>query len=160
MKTGGSITLLFVGLALVFNAVPGCAQVRSASTTAPEYKAGQVWKYKTAASVDDSVLIILKVETGGKKDNLVHIRIDGMPLPSCGGFHLTTSIEHLAVTEKALRKTTTQLLKESVALPDNYFIAYNEWRSNRHREVIQRPLSEVVLPAPPGMLICNWRETT
>jgi hypothetical protein len=53
-----------VGLALAFNAAPGCAQVRSASTTAPEYKAGQVWKYKTAAGVDDSVLIILKVETG------------------------------------------------------------------------------------------------
>jgi hypothetical protein len=159
MKTGGSISLLLVGLALVFNAVPGCAQVGPTSTAAPGYKAGQVWKYKTASGVDDSSLVILKVDTD-EKSNLIHIRIDGIPLPSCGGLRLTTSIEHLAVTEKALRKSTTQLLKDNVALPDNYFTAYNEWKGNRHRQVVKRPLSEVALPAPPGALIRNWRETT
>jgi hypothetical protein len=118
MKTGGSISLLFVGLALVLNAVPSCAQVGPTSTAAPGYKAGQVWKYKTASGVDDSTLVILKVDTD-EKSNLIHIRIDGIPLPSCGGLRLTTSIEHLAVTEKALRKSTTQLLKDNVPLPDN-----------------------------------------
>ena len=142
---------------MVLNAVHSCAQVGSAA--APEYKAGQVWKYKTAPGIGDSTVVILKVDTD-EKSNLIHIRIDGIPLPSCGGLHPTISIEHLAITEKALRKSTTQLLKESVALPDSDFTAYNEWKSNRHRQVVKRPLSEVALPVPPGTLICNWRETT
>jgi hypothetical protein len=122
-----------------------------------EYKAGQVWKYKTALGAEESRVVVLKVELQGKKGNLVHIRIDNMPLPSCNGMHLTTAIEHLAVPEKDLRKSTLQLEREGVDLPDSCFEAYRDWQN--HKKLTKRPLSEVALPGVVGPMICNWRET-
>jgi hypothetical protein len=69
--------------------------------TVPDYKAGQVWTYKTAPGAEDSRIVILRLEPAGKKGRIIHVRVENLPLPSCGGFHLTTAIEHLAISEEA-----------------------------------------------------------
>lgn len=138
----------------------GVSQSEAQEASQPvEYKAGQVWKYKTAPGAENSTVIILKVEASGKKGNVVHIRIDNMPFQNCGGFHLPGTLDHLAVSEKALRKSTTELVRTDVNLPESYLDAYKQWQKARQKPVVNRPLAEVALPQPTPM-ICNWRETT
>jgi hypothetical protein len=156
-----SLSALLLFLVSLFAWLPARAQQTPAATKPEpiEYKAGQVWGYKTAPGAEGSSLVILKIEFIGKKGNLIHIRVDDIPGPSCGKTHLTNTIEDLAVTEKMLRKSTTELLKENVELPDSYFEAYREWKKHRPK-VVERPLQEVVLPSLAGGLICNWRQAT
>lgn len=120
----------------------------------PAYTSGQVWKYNAPAWAEDSTLVVFKVDSGGSKDTIVHIRIEKVPTQSCGGFHVTTAIEHLAIQEKALRQSTTQLMTDHIELPDSYFDAYREWEHARRKEIIKRPLRELSLSPAVGM-ICN-----
>ncbi len=146
-----SIVVLFCGTSVMAQQAPPVAS--------KEYNAGQVWKYRTAPGAEESWIVILKVESRRRKGDLVHIRIENMPLASCNGMHFTTAIEHLAVPEKDLRKSTTELLKEGVELPDSYFEAYKQWQSGTKQRTT-RPLAQVALPEPIGPMICNWREAT
>src|SRR5690348_193397 len=82
------------------------AQKGSAPAPVPEYKPGQVWTYNTASGADNSRIVILRLDPAGKKGRVVHVRIDNIPLPNCGGFHLTTAIGHVAISEGALRRST------------------------------------------------------
>jgi hypothetical protein len=160
MKKHVSSSALLMAFILVFGISLARTQQTAPSTTVPEYKPGQVWTYKTASGAEGSRVVILKIEPSGKKDRLVHVRIDNMPLPSCGGFHLTTAIEHLAVSEKALRKSTVELVKDQIELPDSFFVAYKQWEKDHHKPVTNQPLAEVALPQTVGPMICNLREVT
>jgi len=154
-----SLTVFLLSLVLLLACLPTQAQqIPVASKSEPiDYKAGQVWGYKTAPGAEGSTLVILKIESVGKKGSLIHVRIENIPGSSCGSVHLTDTIEDLAVTEKMLRKSTTELLKENVELPDSYFGAYREWKKHRPK-IVERPLQEVVSPSFGG-LICNFRQT-
>src|SRR6185437_4431774 len=94
------------------------AQIPSATNISPEYKAGQIWNYKTATGAEGSTILILDVQSQGKKGNLVHIRIDKIPILGCGSLHLTHSIAHLAVPEQALRKSTTEIVQDHTDVPE------------------------------------------
>lgn len=144
--------LLAAGIVLLSLSPQSPAQ-EAATAVSPEYKSGQVWKYN-APWAEGSTVIVLKVDTRGSKDTVVHIRIEKVPAQSCGGFHVTTTIEHLAIQEKALRRSTTQLITEHIELPDSYFDAYREWEHARRKEIIKRPLRELSLSPAVGM-ICN-----
>jgi hypothetical protein len=157
MKTSVSASVVLTSVILALGMSQAGAQ-QSSSTAFPEYKPGQVWTYKTAPGAENSRVVILRVESAGKKGRVVHVRIENMPVPSCGGFHLTTAIEHLAVSEKALRKSTVELVKDQSELPDSYFDAYKEWEKDRHKEVTTRPLAEAAPPQAGGPMICNWRD--
>jgi len=160
MKSGLSISAaLLLSALLMFGSSAAPAQQVPGDNAKVEYQPGQVWEYKTAPGAEQSTVLILKVDPAGKAGSLIHVRIENLPLPSCGRFHLTTVIEHLAVTEKMLRKSTTNLLSENVALPGSYLDAYREWTKHRPN-IVKRPLAEVVVRPNAGPLICNWREVT
>lgn len=88
-RSGSSLAALLTFLAVVISSSFAEAQQNpgSGDAGAPEYKSGQVCKDKTAPGAKESMVVILKLESLGKKGNLVHIRINNMPVPSCGGFH-------------------------------------------------------------------------
>jgi hypothetical protein len=156
MKRKLLLVHIVVGLCGLAAAHAGSASVTGAST---EYKAGQVWRYKTARGAEESRIIILDVQSQGKKGSLVHIRIENLRVPHCGGLNLDTAIEHLAVPEKLLRKSTTVLEKEQTSLPGSYFDEYKEWQKNRHKEIVKRPLAEVALPEVGCPVIVNFRQS-
>ena len=161
MDSGLSMSpALLLSAVLMFGYSAAPAQQVPADKAKVEYQPGQVWEYKTAPGAEQSTVLILKVDPAGKAGSLIHVRIENLPLPSCGRLHLTTVIEHLAVTEKMLRKSTTDLLSENVALPDSYLDAYREWTTKHRPSIVKRPLAEVVVPPSVGPVICNWREVT
>jgi hypothetical protein len=124
------------------------------------YKPGQVWKYHTRPGEEDSTITILKVESLPKIGTVVHVRVENLPAPNCGSFHLTRAIEHIAFTEQMLRKSTTSLAQENVALPDSYYGAYKEWAANKKHEVVKVPVSEAVGKSNElAPMICNFRSS-
>jgi hypothetical protein len=72
---------------------------------------------------------------------------------------LTRAIEHMAITEKMIRKSDLVLSKEKVDLPESSIAAYRLWEGQKKREVIKElPLpiairSHGYWPAQGG--ICN-----
>lgn len=117
-----------------------------------EYKAGQVWKMPFGPTVT-----ILKVEELPKLGKVVHLRVDKVPDGSCGSVQLTKSIEHLALTEKMVRKSALALVNENTDLPDSYLDAYREWEKQKKHEVLKVPIQEAILSVStlPGPMICN-----
>lgn len=124
------------------------------NSNAVEYQPGQVWNTDQGANVT-----ILLVETDRKGDKVVHVRIDNVPVQSCGGFHLTTTIEHMALSEKMIRKSVIKLTKNNVGLPDAYFDAYRKWEKQKKHDLTKVPLQEAILSVSnlPGPMICNFR---
>src|SRR5690242_20229088 len=96
--------ILLVGLSL-----PIQAQQASNTVASPEYRVGQIWKYNAPPSAEGSLILILKVSKDGGRGAVIHIRVLGVPI-RCGNVNVETSVGHLAVTEKALRKSTTELV--------------------------------------------------
>ena len=136
----------------------GSAQQPPNQPTTQNFKAGQVWSYKTAPGAEESKVLILQVESG-KKGVVVHVRIDDIPVPGCGSFRIKTSIEHIAITEKTLRNSITRLTSENVKIPDSYFDAYKEWQKGR-RTVTTKLLGEVALPMPVCPIMKDQPATT
>ena len=153
-------TSAFVVLMLAFGVAAAGAQQGSTQAAPAEYKIGQVWDYKTPHGAEGSRIIILAVQSQGNKGKLVHIRIENIPVPDCGGLRLTTAIEHLAVLDKFLRKSTTDLVNDQTELPDRYLDAYREWQNDRHKHIVKRPLAEVALAEPGCPAIVNFRQTS
>jgi hypothetical protein len=88
-----------LGCVLLLASVPG-ATAQSQPDSSPktvEYKSGQVWTISQGITVK-----ILAVEDVHRVGNVVYVRIDKIPLQSCGDIHLTRTIEHLALTEKMM----------------------------------------------------------
>jgi len=157
LRTAASLITLLVASLAIAQDIP---VVQPKAGPIP-YKRGQVWKYTGRWEVPDSTITILEVESRPKGGTIVHIRVDGLPGQSCGSVHLKNSIEHLAVTEKTLRKSTTDMVKENVDLPDDYFAAYREWQQQKKPRVLKEPLAELVRAQNvPGALICNWQPAT
>src|SRR5262249_12503742 len=118
------------------------------------YKAGQVWKLDDQLGFNDSTVTILKVESRPKVGIVIHVRIDKVPAGDCSSVHLTKSIEHLALTERTLRESARELLKENAELPDAYFEAYRLWEKEKKPEIVKPPLREVIA-SNPSLMICN-----
>jgi hypothetical protein len=151
--------LSLVVLSLSLSIVPMSGAQRDAGTPADsnsktiEYKPGQVWKTGFGP-----IVTVLKVEALPKVGRVVHVRVDNVPVQNCGGFHLTRTIEHMALAEKVMRKGSTALIKDNVDLPDSFFEAYRKWEKQKKREVIKEPMQEAVHRSsePFGPIICNF----
>ena len=117
-----------------------------------EYKPGQVWTIG-----HDITVTILAVEDVRRVGKVVHVRVDKIPLQSCGEIHLTRTIEHLALTEKMMRKSGLDLLKENGDLPESSVEAYRKWQEQKKREVFKVPIQKAILTVGdvPGPMICN-----
>ena len=93
-----------------------------------DFKAGQVWSYKTRPNEAASTLTVCKIEVAGKLGTVVHVSIDGVKVksPQSKGGEANT-IAHLPFSEAAFRQSTSKLIQEGVPLP-NYTEGYATWR--------------------------------
>jgi hypothetical protein len=127
-----NLSLVVFGLSL--SIVPTAWSQREASPPGDsnsktiEYRPGQVWETGFGP-----IVTILKVEELPKVGMVVHVRIDNVPVQNCRGFHLTRTIEHMALAEKMMRQGATNLIKDNVDLPDSYFDAYRKWEKQKRR---------------------------
>jgi hypothetical protein len=118
-----------------------------------DYRPGQVWV--TYQGVTVTILALEDVRRVGK---VVHVRVDKIPVQSCGDVNLTRAIEHLAITEKELRKSELALSKNNVDLPESSIDAYRKWEVRKKHEIIKMPIQMAILTAGnlPGPMICNF----
>lgn len=131
----------------------GTAQetIAASVSTVHQYKAGEIWRTKAPKG---STVLILEVEPKG---NLLHIRLNDVPVP-CGKLHVTTSIEHLVVSEKSLKEITTKLAFENVTIPKSYFEPLQAWKQN-HGKTYDRPLAKISLDQAVVDEICRAVKT-
>jgi hypothetical protein len=118
-----------------------------------EYKIGQVWTADRGITVT-----ILAVEDIRKVGKVVHVRIDRIPVQTCGDIHLIRTIEHLALTEKVMRKSGLDLLKDNVDLPESYLDAYRKWEEQKKHDIVKVPIQKAILASGSvmGPMICNF----
>lgn len=135
----------FLGMLLIASSVPQLAAKTS-------YKPGQVWAMSQGITV--TVLAVENVHRVGK---VVHVRIDKIPWQRCGNVRLTRAIDHLAVTEKVMRKSDLALVTDSVDLPQSSIDAYREGETKKKHEIVKIPLQKALGRddlTPP--MICNF----
>jgi hypothetical protein len=146
--------IVTVALAATLTAAQGPA----AQPVPVEYKAGQSWRYATG---DSPTITILKVEDLPKIGRVIHVRVDNIPVPGCAGIHLTNSIDHIALTEKMMRKSANDLLRENTDLPDAYFEGYREWQKQKKPQIVKDiTIADVLRRNADLPLICNFLPAT
>ena len=118
-----------------------------------EYRPGQVWITDQGITVT-----ILAIEDAHRVGKVVHVRIDKIPFQSCGDIHLTRAIEHLALTEKMMRKSGLVLSKDNVVLPESSIDAYRKWEERKKHEVVKVPIQKAILTEGNelGPMTCNF----
>ncbi len=128
------------------------SQDDKANSETPSYRAGQVWTMG-----QDITVTILATEDVRKIGRVVHVRVDKIPLQSCGDVHLTRAIEHLAVTEKMMLRSGLVLSKDNADLPQSSVEAYRKWKEQKKHQVAKVPLQEAILSQGEvlGPMICN-----
>jgi hypothetical protein len=133
----------------------GMAQSRTenSSLNSVEYRAGQLWK--TGQGITVTVLAIEDVHRVGK---VVHVRIDKIPYQNCGEIHLTRAIEHIALTEKMMRKSELVLSKDNINLPESSIDAYRKWEEQKKHQILKVPIQKAILTEGDAMgpMICNF----
>jgi hypothetical protein len=149
-----SIQILSVALILGFAASLAAAQVPAGQPALAQYNAGQSWRY---ASSDGSTITVLKVEDLPKVGRVIHVRVDNIAVPGCAGVRLTHSIDHIALTEKMMRKSVNDLLRENTDLPESYFDGYREWQKQKKPQIVKdMTIADVVKRNGDLPLICNF----
>src|SRR5258708_888931 len=119
-----------------------------------EYKTWQSWRN---ANSNGPIITVLKVEDLPKIGRVIHVRVDDIPVPGCAGIHLTNSIDHIAVTEKMMRKSVHDLLRLDTDLPDSYFEGYREWQKQKKPQIMKdKTISDVIRMKADAPLICNF----
>ena len=143
-----------VGVLLLAASVPRVtAQTKTESPNlkSVDYKPGQVWTMNQGITVT-----VLAVEDVHRVGRVVHVRIDKIPWPSCGSFHLTRAIEHLAVTEKMMLKSALTFSKDNVDLPASSLEEYRKWEGQKKHEIAKIPLEKAILEeGSEAPMICN-----
>jgi hypothetical protein len=118
----------------------------------PDYKAGQVWLL-----VGGGTITVLKVDEVHRIGRVIHIRVDNVPVPACQGIHLTRTIDHIALTEKMMRKSSSALIEETTELPDENFDAYRAWQKQKNPIILKDQTVADEIRRSLGMpLICNF----
>jgi len=118
----------------------------------PDYKAGQVW-----LSVGGETITVLKVDDAHRIGHVIHIRVDNVPVPACQGIHLTRTIDHIALTEKMMRKSSAALIEETTELPDAYFDAYRAWQKQKSPIILKdQTVADAIRRTLEMPLICNF----
>lgn len=83
------------------------------------YEEGQVWKYKTRAGEEESLLYIVKIDEVKGYGRIYHIYVDGLKIKNP---HTESKIQdnlpHAPVDESTLNESVTQQFKGSKAIPD------------------------------------------
>jgi len=138
-------------------AVIAAAMVAASAQAPPgkdrlDYKAGQVW-----LSENGETITVLKVEDVRRVGRVIHIRVDNVPVPACRGIHLTRSIDHIALTEKMMRKSSAALIEETIELPDTYLDAYRAWQKRKNPIILKdQTVADEIRRTFEMPLICNF----
>ena len=99
---------------------------------------------------------MLEVEDIRNLGPVVHVRIDRVPATGCQGLRFTTSLEHIAITEKMLRKSQIRLLRENEEIPETYLGAYRDWqKQKKHRVLKDQTIDDVIRTSPQPGAICD-----
>lgn len=120
--------IFMAGIIASLLGVLGCTKQASQAATTDHFVVGQVWKYKTRASEEDSRLIIGKIETLEKSGNVVHIKLIRLKIKSPtapGGY--STNMSHAPITESKLQESVTELTNEKADI-EGFEEGYNTWR--------------------------------
>jgi hypothetical protein len=122
----------------------------------PDYKAGQVW-----LSVGGETITVLKVDDARRFGHVIHIRVDNVPVPACQGIHLTRTIDHIALTETMMRKSSAAPIEETTELPDDeYFDAYRAWQKQKSPIILKdQTVADAIRRTLEMPLICNFVPT-
>ncbi len=134
---------LRAGLLTIAATASALAAQQGATRPVSPIHAGQEWHYRTRPGEEASTLIVLRVESDAKAGTVVHIalrnvRIRNPRVP--GGY--STSLPHAPISEAALRASITELVADSVALPD-FQAGYDEWQ-RAHGGVWSISVAEIV----------------
>jgi len=144
-----------LGLLLLASVLAGMAQSRTdnSNPNSVEYRAGQLWT--TGQGITVTVLAIEDVHRVGK---VVHVRIDKIPYQNCGNIHLTRAIEHIALTEKMMRKSELVLSMDNIDLPESSIDAYRKWEEQKKHQIFKVPIQKAILNegGAVGPMICNF----
>jgi hypothetical protein len=155
MSIKKSKTTALVGVLLLASVPVAVAQSRVENTPPEtgEYGAGQLWIADQGITV--TVLGIEDVHRVGK---IIHVRIDKIPFQSCGDIRLTRAIEHLALTERMMRRSGLVFSKDNVPLPESSVEAYRKWEEQKKHEIVKVPIQKAILSHGDvmGPMICNF----
>jgi hypothetical protein len=68
------------------------------------------------------------------------------------------AIEHIALTEKMMRKSELVLSKDSMVLPESSIDAYRKWEEQKKRQIFKVPIQKAILTEGDvmGPMICNF----
>jgi hypothetical protein len=145
-----------LGVLLLASVSTAKAQSRTdnSNPNSAEYRSGQLWTTDQGISV--TVLAIEDVQRVGK---VVHVRIENTPYQSCGDIHLTRAIEHIALTEKMMRRSELVLSKDNIVLPESSIDAYRKWEEQKKHQIFKVPIQKAILAESDvmGPMICNLR---
>jgi hypothetical protein len=102
--------------------------VENQHTSEEEFKAGQIWNYKTRAGEENSKLTILKVETYEAQGVVIHVALNGLRIKnSHDAGKLMEEAGHIPFSKEAILNSITNLDSEGNALPD-FMEGYLQWK--------------------------------
>lgn len=158
--------ILYVGALLLAACLPRVTAQSPTESSKPElvqYKPGQVWTMEQGIvgrlwGIDQDITVtVLAIEDVHRVGRVIHVRVDKIPWQACGDIHLTRAIEHLAITEKMMRKSGLVLSNDNVVLPESSIEASRKWEVGKTHEVAKMPLQKAIWGqgATAGPMICN-----
>ncbi len=142
MKHIAQITML----TLVLAAGCGSKALILKDTTHPKFAVGQQWKYTARPQEPRSTLTILKIEAHPKLGTIAHISVSDVVIPSPDSDTPRDSIGHMPIDAGILESSVTELVHQSVPLPD-FTEGYEIWREafdQGQAGVFDLPVSECV----------------
>lgn len=122
------IIIFIVGLFIFLSSCKAQNKKEEEPLPPEKFKAGQVWKYVNRDGEDSSTLTVLKIEKYDKGDTIIHIRVDGIKIynsQTTSGY--SNFIAHLPISEKAIKKSVTRLIRTTNSLPA-FTEGYNQWK--------------------------------
>lgn len=95
------------------------------------FEEGQVWSYKNRVGEGKSTILILYIEnldSSLKEDKVIHIAIDNIKIKNLkNNKKISNGIQHVPLSERALKDSILKLEKHNVELPD-FREDYNYWK--------------------------------
>jgi hypothetical protein len=116
-------------LALLIVAAVGCGETpKEPDSMNAQFRAGQLWTYRTRPGEERSRVVICKVETDPKLGEIVHLHVQGIQIKNpIAPDKVSHEIGHMPYAAEALKKCLGTLESGNVTLPE-YQDGYEEWR--------------------------------
>lgn len=100
----------------------------SAGADSREYRAGQIWQYRTRPGEERSRLYIVKVETLSNGEPAFHLYLDNLKIPNSQlPGHVQSELPHTPVSSQTLDQSVVKLLGVATTVPD-ISEGYAVWR--------------------------------